>query len=152
MMVKLEGLTKGEIYNIDQKRISEENSRKYEGLKYKFLKIVESMFNIPSSPLYTWFFGTKGRQRVVNKSGLVGGSYDLVVYLYPVSQLNTRHVCFSATIEENPNYVHETSKNRIVVEHPGILEDALRLARAYEEAGFREFTIKKQYEEPLCRD
>ena len=39
------------------------------------------------------------------------------------------------------------SKNRISLESPKVLNDALRLACAYEEAGLGEFTVKKKYEE-----
>ncbi len=38
-------------------------------------------------------------------------------------------------------------ENRIVTVSPIIFNDVVILARAYEEAGFGEFTVKKQYEE-----
>ena len=44
-------------------------------------------------------------------------------------------------------FVHDPSKNHINVYQPDRLNDGLRLARAYEEAGFGEFTVKKEYEE-----
>ena len=38
-------------------------------------------------------------------------------------------------------------ENRIVTVSPIIFNDVVALARAYEEADFGEFTVKKQYEE-----
>ena len=39
------------------------------------------------------------------------------------------------------------NKNKILLFHKWKLNETLNLARAYEETGFREFTVKKQYEQ-----
>mgnify|MGYP001558031811 CR=1 FL=1 len=43
--------------------------------------------------------------------------------------------------------VHNPSKNLIQLYNPKYLDEALKLAEAYEKAGFGEFTVKKEYEE-----
>lgn len=144
-MVKLEGLTRGEIERIENKRKSDESWREFMKLENRFIKIAEEMFDIPP------FLGlTKSEKRVSFDSyaNNFGATYYLRILSHPGDG-------FTATIERkdikldisSSIYVHDPSKNRMSIPNPTYLEDALKLARAYEEAGLGEFTIKKQYEE-----
>lgn len=141
-MVKLEGLTGEEIEKGENKRKAEENTKKYFQLVSRFPKIAEEMFDTPS------FFGFFGEKRV--DSGYWCSIHDISVYvnISPFPYIEGKIEGNTVELDiHNWFPVHDPSKNILRVHKPNGLNDALKLARAYEEAGFGEFTVKKQYEE-----
>ncbi|MEK6819913.1 MAG: hypothetical protein AABY03_01805 [Nanoarchaeota archaeon] len=155
-MVKLEGLTQEQIKNIDNKKKAEEESIRFGQLCQRFKGIAEDMF-APS----LWDFFENKKKRV--SAGGDFESYYLTIYLGDSSRrlitneridFSIEAVIWAKEIGEGYSgyshsyiFVHDPSKNRIRVYQPNRLNEATQLARAYEEAGFGEFTVKKEYEE-----
>lgn len=154
-MVKLEGLTEKEIEMRDirrkYQREADEGNRRFAQLSGRLLRITEEMFD---APFYDFLWGKSvvGRNYVVKNGGVYTGSYYYTVRIerkFMTSSIQAKRVLVYGVLGHEGMYmnVHNPSENRIMVGRQNNLNDALKLARTYEEAGFGEFTVKKQYEE-----
>lgn len=54
--------------------------------------------------------------------------------------------CFGVEVEAGENFFVFPANQRIIVDKPNTLENAVRLANTYENKGFQEFTVEKEYE------
>ena len=141
-MVKLEGLTREEIERRDDERRSKEEYEKYLQLKKRFLRIAEEMFNPPFLSFFKEIYIEYVNSSYLN---IYLGSGQIAPHLgHRTVIVSPCSTTLSGRISMN---VHDPSQNIIKVYKSGSLDDALRLARAYEEVGFGEFTVKKEYEE-----
>lgn len=128
-MVKLEGLTQKEVEKIENERKYSEKILKRENECREFAKITSDIVGFRCYRINSdYCFGLEVTPRF-----------------------------FDFNQKENPIYIHlfvnklsgsnDIRENKITVLNPKYLDEALKLARAYEEAGFGEVTVKKQYEE-----
>ena len=129
MMVKLEGLTEREI---------KEN---------KLVKMTNDFFESRKIPYELTFqvFLDEYEEKYLygsNKLGITDTRASYFAQVLPGIWENSFYVFF----KDGAAYVNWL-KNRIVTVSPTILDKIGALAEAYEEAGFGEFTVKKQYEE-----
>ncbi|MEK6897778.1 MAG: hypothetical protein AABX28_00285 [Nanoarchaeota archaeon] len=157
-MVKIEGLfTEEEIKMRDNIRKAQREA--YQGdmiflqLCGKLLRIAEKMFD---NLFYDFLWGKSvvGRNDIFKEGRYLSGSYYYTVRI-PRYNMTSSVEADMVLVYKLKGYnvggiymnVHNPSKNRMTVRHPNNLDDVLRLARAYEEAGLGEFTVKKAYEE-----
>ncbi|MBI4116509.1 hypothetical protein HY449_02075 [Candidatus Pacearchaeota archaeon] len=141
-MVKLEGLTQEEIKERRDYEKWQEERRKNGEKQKRIVKITRNMFG---SRVYTDMDGSgctswspewesrDGGWRRIGSSSLGWIS----IYTHRFDFKNLPGSSFQVYCDDS----------RIFVKIPKYLNDALRLAQAYEEAGFGEFTVKKEYEE-----
>jgi len=144
-MVKLEGLTEREVKERENERKAKETDKQFNQLYDRFFETTREMFDIPS---FLGFFGQRNVER--RDVGYRDGEITLGISPYPN---NRSHHMYSICGFKKVHFgtysasVHDPSKNKIEIYYLNHLNSALRLARAYEAAGFGEFTVKKQYEE-----
>ena len=116
-MVKLEGLTKEEIQEKENRRIAEVSLREFCQLEKKFREIAEDIFNTPS------LFGFFGRTAVYPDGFGDSRGFEYYVTIHPWK--NSPYI--SAAIETksiklegtgfNHKHIHDPSKNRISIEN-----------------------------------
>ena len=123
-MVKLEGLTKGEVEEKVKKR-----------KMGKLIRTARNFFDSKKTPykIITYEYGYLPDCPELGLS---------LTYYYP----ELEDFSFYVTLLGGLIYVNSV-ENKILLFHKWKLDEALNLARAYEQSNFGEFTVKKQYEE-----
>lgn len=144
-MVKLEDLTEKEIENRENKRKSEEMRKQFSQTYSRFFETTREMFDTPS---FLGFFGQRNVEQF--DSDFSECKITLNIRPDPNNRGKSMYSIFGFKQIDFGTYrawVHDPSKNKINVYYQDHLNPALRLAHAYEKAGFGEFTVKKGYEE-----
>lgn len=152
-MVKLEGLTREEIEERNIYRRWKEKQIKFRENELNFIDITikivgksriwvdrfSSLRSLSWEGFCELYSNFKDKSRV-----------DVEDYSYPSISISPRRFDFKTTMNSLTIKVFpgkSFNNRRLQVYYPDYLNDALKLAKAYEEAGFGEFTVKKQYEE-----
>ncbi len=144
-MVKLEGLTEKEIEirkELEQLDILDDEFYKIE---QRFINITKKLFG---GRAYA-HVSDEGQRNCRSRLGniVIGPRlFDFSKrnkYKVITSNLGTRII----GTHYPPYYTRDPSKNIILVDSGEYLEEALKLANAYEKASFGEFTVKKEYAE-----